>query len=180
MAYIRKVAHNRIRLLIILPYALVACLQRDTTYNGVNPLEKYWISKTLDDYPVDSALGGGQTIYGSGHLIVLDSNSQSMSLGADFYWENDSLYHGGEPGMTLKMGRWQLNDGFVTLYQKLVLKTFMLSGEVIGQSEVDTITLKGNGQLIYKYDTLIPLLKQSNELELLLNKLKTVQMIEKQ
>ena len=127
-------------------------------------LTGFWVTKNLEHYAMDSSLGGGQTIYGSGYLLKLDSNGQVASLGADFRWEKDSLYQGGEPGMTLKIGEWNQKGQSLLLSQQLVSKTFLLSGERIGQLEADSVFVQSDSTLIHGQDTLIFVKKPSKEL----------------
>ena len=128
-------------------------------------LTGYWLSKNLEHYAIDPTLGGGQTIYGSGYLLKLDSTGEVTSLGADFRWENDSLYQGGEPGMTLRIGEWHQKDQSLLLNQKLISKTFMLTNERIGQLEADSVSVQSDSILIHRQDTLILVKKPSKELE---------------
>src|SRR5687767_7857363 len=93
-------------LLTILPLCLVGCTQTETRQQNSKTLDRYWISHHLEHYTLDSSIGGGQTVYGAGFLLRLDTNGQAASLGADFYWKKDSLYRGGEPGMSVKLGDW--------------------------------------------------------------------------
>ena len=143
----------------------MTCTQRDSVQQIDRPFERYWISKHLDYYSVDTAIGGGKTIYGSAFLLRLDSNGQATSLGADFYWKNDSLYQGGEPGMTVKTGSWHRSDQTLALKQALVVKTIMRAGDRIGQLELDTIYIEANGLFLRKSDTLVPVTKPSTELQ---------------
>ena len=62
-------------------------------------------------------MGGGKTIYGSAYLIRLDSNHKVNFLTADLYWKDDSLYLGGEPGIIMKSGNWNVEDSNVLLLQ---------------------------------------------------------------
>ena len=152
-------------ILTIIIITLVSCSQQDTKSQKVMALTGYWLSKNLEHYAIDSALGGGQTIYGSGYLLKLDSTGVVTSLGADFRWENDSLYQGGEPGMTLRIGGWQQKDQSLLLNQQLVSKTFMLTSERIGQLETDSFFVQSDSTLIHRLDTLIFVKRPSKELE---------------
>lgn len=147
-------------------------MQTETEQQGSRPLKRYWISKHLDPYTVP-AFGGGQTIYGSGFLLRVDTNGQVISLGADFYWKSDSLYQGGEPGMTLKFGKWHRMNQDLIVNQKLLAKDIMLTSDKIGQLELDSIQIQGDSLLIRKRDTLIPVKNPSRELELLLDGMTT-------
>lgn len=157
--------------LTILPFALVACFPPEIKQKEAQPLNRYWISKHFEYYDIDSLFGGGQTMYGSAFLLRLENSGQVASLGADFYWKNDSLYQGGEPGMTVRIGNWLQRNQNLILNQKLVARTIMLTSDRIGQLEVDTITLQGDSLLIRRSDTLIPVKKPSMEIDLLLNNL---------
>jgi hypothetical protein len=156
-------------LLRILPLCLVSCIQTETKHQEITPLQRYWISKHLASYTIDSALGGGQTMYGSGFLLRIDSTRQVAYLGADFYWKNDSLYQGGEPGMTLKFGNWRRRNQTLMLHQKLLAKDIMLTSDKIGQLELDSVRIEGESFLIRNRDTLIPVKTPSKELEMLLD-----------
>ena len=156
---------------MIMPIAFVTCFQSGTKNQRSNIFPGYWVSKNLGHYSVDSSLGGGQTIYGSGYLLKLDSNGQATSLGADFYWKNDSLFQGGEPGITLKIGNWESRGQLLLLQQKLISKSFILPSDRIGRSEVDTVFLEPNSSMIYGQDTLILVKKPSRELQLFVDKI---------
>lgn len=143
----------------------LSCSRVDTKSHADLSLTGFWVSKNLEHYSIDSAVGGGQTIYGSGYLLKLDSNGVVTSLSADFRWENDSLYQGGEPGMTLRIGQWQLKDKSILLNQRLVFKTIMLTSDRIGQLEVDSVSVNSEKTLIYRQDTLIKVKTASKELE---------------
>jgi hypothetical protein len=125
----------------------------------------YWVSKHLETYPIDSALGGVKTTYGSGYLLKLDSNGQATLLGADFYWDSDSLYHGGEPGMTLKIGDWKKEQQRLLINQRLASKTIMLTSDRIGQRDTDSVLVLNDSSMIYRQDTLVFVKKPSNDLE---------------
>lgn len=157
------------RVFIILHLSLLACNRQETKQKENEHLNRYWVSKHLEPYTIDSAVGGGQTMYGSGFLLRLDSNGQAVSLGADYIWMNDSLYQRGEPGMSIKYGSWEVSEQRLFLNQKLLYKMIMHTSDKIGQTELDTLMLRGDSLLIHKTDTLTPVKKPSNELELLLN-----------
>ncbi len=148
---------------------LVGCVPTEIMRQDNRPLNRYWVSKSLEPYVIDSALGGGHTMYGSGFLLRIDTNRQVAYLGADFYWENDSLYQGGEPGITLKYGNWKQRDKTLLLQQKLLAKDIMLTSDRIGQLELDSVKIQGDSILIYRRDTLVPVITPSKELEALLN-----------
>jgi hypothetical protein len=152
-------------LIVIAIFFVTACTQYRKPYNETSFKSPYWISKVFDYYEIDSALGGGKTIYGSASLIRLDSNHKVNLLTADFYWKDDSLYLGGEPGIIMKSGTWNVKDTNVLLSQKLIQKTFKFTGERIGQVESDTLKIPADSILRYNSDTLIPLNKPSSELK---------------
>lgn len=152
---------------------LVECLQPDTRIQQDQALTGYWVSKHLEPYSIDPALGGGKTTYGSGYLLKLESNGQVTSLGADFYWENDSLYQGGEPGMTLKIGKWIKEKQGLLLYQRLASKTIMLTSDRIGQQETDTISVLSDSSMVHKQDTLVFVKRPSNDLEQFIERIVT-------
>lgn len=115
-------------------------------------------------------MGGGKTVYGSAYLIRLDTNHKVNFLTADFYWKDDSLYLGGEPGIMMKSGDWDIKGSNLLLSQKLVAKTFLMPNDHIGQAEVDTFKISKDGTLTYKGDTLLPLKKPSSELKSFLDR----------
>jgi hypothetical protein len=152
---------------------LVGCLQPDTRIKQDQALTGYWVSKHLEPYSIDPALGGGKTTYGSGYLLKLDSNGQVTSLGADFYWENDSLYQGGEPGMTLKIGDWKKEQQSLILKQRLASKTIMLTSDRFGQPEADTISVLSDSSMIHRQDTLVFVKKPSTDLKQFIKRIVT-------
>lgn len=151
----------------------MACFQSDTKSHKQDTFQGYWVSKNFEYYDIDTALGGGLTMYGSGYLLKLDSNGQATSLGADYYWKSDSLFQGGEPGMTLKIGQWHTNGKFLFLKQKLASKTIMLTSDHIGQTEIDSFLVQGDSSMIHGRDTLIFVTKPSRDLEKFLENLVT-------
>lgn len=148
-------------------------MQSDTRDQRDLALTGYWVSKHLEPYSIDSAFGGGKTTYGSGYLLKLGYNGQATSLGADFYWENDSLYQGGEPGLTLKIGDWKKEHQSLLLKQRLASKTIMLISDRIGQLETDSITVLSDSSMIRKQDTLIFVTKPSDDLKQFIEKIVT-------
>ncbi len=125
---------------------------------------KYWISEKFDYYPKDS-ITGIELMYGSAYFLDLDSNQQVRFLSGDFYWRNDSLYHGGEPGFTLKAGNWEVKDSLLILRERLIEKTIMRVGDTIGQLEIDTLTFRGDSVINYRDNKLIPAKNVSQELK---------------
>lgn len=90
-------------------------------------------------------------------------------LSGDFYWQNDTLYKGGEPGITLKAGKWNLvNSGFV-FTDTLLHKTFRLPDESIGRTERVFATRVNDSMFIYENDTLIPVSNLSADLKAFMN-----------
>jgi hypothetical protein len=152
-------------LLTLFPIVLIACWQPGNSKQHDPGMTGYWISKNLEPYSVDSAFGGGKTIYGAGYLLKLDTNGQAVSLGADFYWKDDSLYKGGEPGMTLKIGNWHKEENILLLNQRLASRTFMRTGDRIGQIETDSVNVFVGRNLIHGQDTLISVKKLSIDLK---------------
>ncbi len=148
-------------------------MQPDTKTQKDQALTGYWVSKHLESYSIDSALGGGLTMYGSGYFLKLDSNGWVTSFGADFYWDNDSLYQGGEPGITLKIGDWRREHKSLLLNQRLASKTIMLTSDRIGQLETDSVKVLSDSLLIHKQDTLILVKKPSRDLEQFIEKIVT-------
>lgn len=102
-------------ILIVLLFIYAGCSHPDKGNLIDHKISGYWVSRHLEPYAMDASLGGGQTLYGSGYLLVLDSNNKMASLGADYYWNNDSLYQGGEPGMTVKLvsGKWNIKTCYL-------------------------------------------------------------------
>jgi len=157
--------------LTILLLVSIGCSRREPDQFMDNAVVGYWVSHKLIPYEIDARLGGGQTKYGSGYLLRLDKDGQAVSLGGDFYWDNDSLFQGGEPGITLKIGKWRIENGVVYLDQILSLKSVMLISDRIGQPELDTIRLVNNKILVRKLDTLIYVKNPSRELDSLTSNL---------
>lgn len=129
--------------------------------------DSYWVSSRLGSYETDSATGIKPN-YGSGKLIYFYEGSEARTLVRDFYWENDSLFWGGEPGLIRRTGTYQVKDGKVILAQKLVEKTFLLPYETIGMAVNDSLQLVGGKMLVTKNDTLVQITRVSKELEQLL------------
>jgi hypothetical protein len=157
-------------LIAILIFLTIACTQGRQSYDRTRLKSNYWISKQFDHYVIDSAFGGGKTIYGSAYLLNLESNQKVNFLSADFYWEKDSLYLGGEPGRTMKSGFWSRQNNNLVLEQKLISKMIMLTSDSIGKVESETLKIVGDSSLIYKRDTLIPLSMPSSELKTLMQR----------
>jgi hypothetical protein len=124
----------------------------------------YWISEKFDYYPKDS-ITGIELMYGSAYFLNLNSNQEVRFLSGDFYWKNDSLYQGGEPGITLKAGNWKVKDSLLILSQKLIERTIMRISDTIGQIETDTLRFVGDSIIIYRRSRLVPVKKVSKELK---------------
>ncbi len=156
-------------ILIIIVFLEFSCHTEPDSSKVAIPNAKYWITEKLEYYPIDSLAGGGLTVYGSGFAFAIDPNGTARYLGADFYEDKDSVYIGGEPGRTIKAGNWIKNDSTLILTLRLLSKTFISTGESIGQVEADTLFIETNGLIKFKSHRLIPLLRLSNELQQILD-----------
>jgi hypothetical protein len=129
--------------------------------------DSYWVSNRFDLYETDSATGI-KPIYGSGKLLYFTKGNEARTLIRDFYWKNDSLFWGGEPGFIQRTGSYQIHNGKIVLDQKLVEKTFLLPYESIGMAIKDSLQLIGDRRLVTKNDTLEQVTRVSKELKKLI------------
>lgn len=129
--------------------------------------DSYWVSSRLNFYKTDSSTGISPN-YGSGKLIYFYEGNKARTLVRDFYWKNDSLYWGGEPGLIRRTGTYHINNGKVFLDQKLVEKTFLLPNESIGIATTDSLKIVGANMLITRNDTLVQVARMSKELKKLI------------
>ena len=157
-------------LIVILICFFASCSQGKDSNNEPGLKNVYWVSKYFEYYEIDSSVGNEKLFYSSALLLKLDSNKKVNFLSSNFYWNNDSLYLGSEPGRIMKSGSWELKDNEIVLHQNLLYKERMLTGDSVGQPESDTLKLEGDSLLIYKNDTLIPLTKPSQGLLNMMNK----------
>lgn len=151
--------------LLLAPIVLVCCTPTELKQQEDLPFQRLWISKHLIPYRIDD----GKTMYGSGYLLRLEPDSSAALLGADFYWKNDSLYQGGEPGRMVKTGTWNRRNQTLLLNLKLLEAGMKLPGIEIGQLQLDTLRMLNKNLFLYKEDTLIPVTKLSRRLEEMLN-----------
>jgi hypothetical protein len=123
----------------------------------------YWFSDSLQPYILNPATGE-RTIYGSAVLLYLDEKQNIKLLSGDFYWQNDTLYKGGEPGITLKVGKWNFIDSGFVFTDTLLHKTFRLPGDSIGRTGKVFATRINESMFIYENDTLVPISNLSADL----------------
>jgi hypothetical protein len=158
--------------LIIVYVALcVSCRHNEVSDTSTQEVCGYWVSEDLDHYEMDPSLGSGKTAYGGGRLLYLGLNRECKSLSGDYYWENDSLYKGGEPGITIRAGTWEKKNRTVFLNQRLVFKTFMLTGTKVGDISLDSIHYIHPNSLFYLGDTLIRVTNISQELKTIVHRI---------
>ncbi|RYE28863.1 MAG: hypothetical protein EOP48_33080, partial [Sphingobacteriales bacterium] len=151
-------------LIIVYLASCVSCRHNEASKTSALEVCGYWVSQYLDQYEMDPSVGSGKTVYGGGRLLYLNLNGECKSLSGGYYWENDSLYKGGEPGTTIRAGTWEKRDRTVFLNQRLVFKTFMLTGTKVGDIGLDTIHYKQPNSLIYLADTLVRVKNISQDL----------------
>ena len=149
-------------------FVVGACKQNNIVTKKIMLVSQYWVSDSLQHYLLDSTQGGGKTLYGSAYLLYLNSNKTANFLSADFYWKNESLYLGGEPGMTMRTGRWVLTDSQLSINQKIIYKTFKFPDDSLGVFDTDSLKINGDSILLYKGNRLVPLNKISSELKTLM------------
>lgn len=159
-------------LLIVMYLALcVSCRHNEASKTSTQEVSGYWVSQHLEQYEMDPSLGSGKTVYGGARLLYLDLNGECKSLSGDYYWEKDSLYKGGEPGITIRAGTWEKRNLSVFLNQRLVFKTFMLTDTKVSDISLDTIHYLHPNSLIYLADTLIRVKNISQELKTIVHRI---------
>jgi len=143
---------------------LLAC-SHQSEFQNITSKSTFWISENLDYYSIDSIFGSGKTIYGSGYLLSFSPDQKVNFLTADFYWKNDSLYQGGEPGIIMKSGEWSIKDSTLLLNERLLEKSIMMLSDTIGEVQKDTFQIENDTLISYKRNKLIPLKKGSEQLK---------------
>lgn len=73
--------------------------------------------------------------------------------------------------MTIKVGTWAIEDTTVVLTEKLLFKTFMMTGTKIGDTTMEEISYLHVNSLVYRFDTLKKVSKISQELNDILDRI---------
>jgi hypothetical protein len=104
------------------------------------------------------------SIYGSGTLLLFDTNYSIKSLSNQFINNNDSIAWG-EPGIELTFGTGQVIGSSVITTSKLIERTVMMTGDSIGRTRIDSFTIKGDTLIRNNKERFLPAGRLTQELD---------------
>ena len=149
--------------LLILIMVLLSCT--NNTKNTLNLISHVWINQDLKfDTTYEHSDSSMYSIYGSGTLLLLDTNHTLKSFTNTFINNNDSIAWG-EPGIILFNGSWKEKGANIVAIKRLFEKTFELSSDTIGQITIDRYEIRGDTLIRNKRERFVPVGLLTQELK---------------
>lgn len=148
--------------LLILTVTFLSC--NNNASDKLRLKSNVWVNH---DLKFDTTYADGDSslysIYGSGTLLLLDTNHTVKTFTNTFINHNDSIAWG-EPGVILTQGNWKEEGTNIIATHSLIDKTFILPSDTIGQVNVDKYVLKGDTLIRNTGERFIPAGLLTNEL----------------
>jgi hypothetical protein len=154
---------------VVLIFSLILWSCSDGLNNRLQLNHHVWVNEHLAFHTTyadgDSSI---YSLYGSGTLLLFDTNHTIKSFSNTVINNNDSIAWG-EPGIVLTSGKWRQEGTAIVANHTLIERTFVVGDDTIGSRRRDTFEFRGDTLIRNKSERFLPAGLLSQELNTFLH-----------